>query len=99
MVGFMFQSNKKSKLTGKIERVCFQPIGTAYSTQVDVFDLSFKSCGLKIMKVPEGRAEKKNKPDRAMMRPDCVSACIDFGAKHVTYMERQMDEKQDETTE
>ena len=28
-----------------------------------------------------------NKPDRAKMRPDCVSACID----HVTYMERQMD--------
>ena len=25
------------------------------------------------------------------MRPDCVSACIDFGAKHVTYMEIQMD--------
>ena len=36
-----------------------------------------------------------NKPDRATMRPDCVSACID----HVTYMERQMDEQTSETTE
>ena len=32
---------------------------------------------------------KINKPDRATMRPDCVSAWID----HVTYMERQMDEQ------
>ena len=32
---------------------------------------------------------KLNKPDRATMRPGCVSACID----HVTYMERQMDEQ------
>ena len=38
--------------------------------------------------------KKKNKPDRATMRPDCVSACID----HVTYMERQMDEQMGETT-
>ena len=39
----------------------------------------------------------KNKPDRATMRPDCDSVCIE----HVTYMERQMDveEKTDETTE
>ena len=37
----------------------------------------------------------KNKPDRATMRPDCVSTCID----HVTYMERQMDEQTGETTE
>ena len=36
-----------------------------------------------------------NKPDRAKMRPDCVSACID----HVTYKERQMDEQTDETSE
>ena len=35
-----------------------------------------------------------NKPDRATMRPDCVSVCID----HVTYMERQMDEQTGETT-
>ena len=34
-----------------------------------------------------------NKPDRATMRPDYVSACID----HVTYMERQMDRQTDET--
>ena len=27
--------------------------------------------------------EEENKPDRATMRPGCVSACID----HVTYME------------
>ena len=30
---------------------------------------------------------------------DCVSACIEFGAKHVTYMERQMDKQTDEMTE
>ena len=35
--------------------------------------------------------QKGNKPDRATMRPDCVSACIDIGAKYVTYMEIQMD--------
>ena len=27
-----------------------------------------------------------------MMRPDSVFACIEFGAEHATYMERQMDE-------
>ena len=27
-------------------------------------------------------------PDRATMRPRCVSACIEFVAKHATYMER-----------
>ena len=32
-----------------------------------------------------------NKPDRAKMRPDCVSACIDH--------ERQMDEQTGETSE
>ena len=36
-----------------------------------------------------------NKPDQATMRPGWVSACID----HVTYMERQMDEQTDETSE
>ena len=36
-----------------------------------------------------------NKPDRATMRPDCVSACID----HVTYMERQMDRWTDRQTD
>ena len=44
-------------------------------------------------------SEYSNKPDRATMRPDCVSACIDFGDKHVTYLEGQMDEQTDETTE
>ena len=39
--------------------------------------------------------KNKNKPDRATMRPECVSACID----HVPYMERQMDEQMDQTTE
>ena len=34
-----------------------------------------------------------NKPDRATIRLDCVSACI----AHVTYMERQMDKQTDET--
>ena len=32
-----------------------------------------------------------------MMRPDSVFACIEFGAEHATYMERQMDEQADET--
>ena len=40
-------------------------------------------------------AKKKNKPDRATMRPDCVSACID----HVTYIERHTDEQTGVTTE
>ena len=39
--------------------------------------------------------ETFNKPDRAKMRPDCVSACID----HVTYTEKQMDDQTGETTE
>jgi len=38
---------------------------------------------------------ERNKPDRATMRPGCVSACID----HVTYMERQMDEQTGEMIE
>jgi len=41
------------------------------------------------------RRKARNKPDRATMRPDCVSVCI----VHVTYMERQMDEQTGETTE
>ena len=40
-----------------------------------------------------------NKPDRAMMRPDCASACIEFGAKHVACIEREMDEQTDETSD
>ena len=40
-----------------------------------------------------------NKPDRVTLRPDCVLACIEFGAKHVICMERQMDEQTDETIE
>ena len=39
------------------------------------------------------------KPDRAMMRPDFVFQCIDFGSKHVTYIERQMENQTDKTTE
>ena len=39
--------------------------------------------------------EYPNKPDRAKMRPDCVSACIDFGARHARYMEGQMDGRTD----
>ena len=35
----------------------------------------------------------RNKPDRATMRPDYVSFCIDYGDKHMTYMEGQMDEQ------
>ena len=35
-----------------------------------------------------GILSRKNKPDRAKMRPGRVSVCID----HVTYVERQMDE-------
>ena len=34
---------------------------------------------------------RKNKAGQATMRPDCVSACIDFSAKYVTYTEIQMD--------
>ena len=34
-----------------------------------------------------------NKPDPAMVRPDRVSACIEFGISHVIYMERQMDKQ------
>ena len=37
---------------------------------------------------------ENNKLDRATMRPNCVSGCIE----HVTYMERQMNEFTDETT-
>ena len=37
----------------------------------------------------------RNKPNWATMRPDCVFACIDFGDKHLTYMERQMDGRTD----
>ena len=32
----------------------------------------------------------ENKPDRAKMRPDCVLACIDYGDRHVRYMEGQI---------
>ena len=39
-------------------------------------------------------SRERNKPDRATMRPGCVSACID----DVTYMERQMDEQTCEMT-
>ena len=49
-------------------------------------------CLLQLEKSP--LASLINKPDRATMRPDCVSTCID----HVTYMERQMDEQTGETT-
>ena len=33
--------------------------------------------------------QKENKPDRATMRPDCLSVCIE----HMTYMERQIDKQ------
>ena len=39
--------------------------------------------------------KEDNKPDRAAMRLDCVSACNEFGAKYVTYKERQMDKQTD----
>ena len=29
----------------------------------------------------EEKEKRKNKPDQATIRPDCVSECIDFGAK------------------
>ena len=38
---------------------------------------------------------EENNPDRATMRPDSVSTCIE----HVTYKERQMDDLTDEMTE
>ena len=31
----------------------------------------------------EREKKKRNKPDKATMRPDCVFACIDFGARHI----------------
>ena len=37
----------------------------------------------------------RNKPDRATMRPDCVFLWFE----HITYIERQMDELTDESTE
>ena len=43
--------------------------------------------------------QRKNKLDRATMRPGCIAVCIEFGAKYVTYVHRQMDEKTDEVTE
>ena len=33
------------------------------------------------------------------MRLDCVCACIEFGAKQMTFVERQMDEQTDGTEE
>ena len=38
---------------------------------------------------------KRNKPNRATMRPDCDFACID----HVTCIERQIDNQMGKTTE
>ena len=40
---------------------------------------------------------KTSESGRATMHPYRVSACIEFGAKHLTHMERQMDEQTDET--
>ena len=37
----------------------------------------------------------RNKPDQATMRPDCVSACNKFCAKHVCYIGRLMDKQTD----
>ena len=42
------------------------------------------------------KKKKKDKPDRTKMPPDCVSACIDFGAGHV---EGQIDGETDDKTE
>ena len=39
-----------------------------------------------------------NKPDWAKMRPDCVSACIDFNGRYVRNMERKMDRITDKNT-
>ena len=39
-----------------------------------------------------------NKPDRATMRPGCVSACIDHATYVILCMERQMDEQTGEKT-
>ena len=36
-----------------------------------------------------------NKPDRAKMRPDCVLACIDYGDRHVSYIEGQIEGRTD----
>ena len=42
----------------------------------------------------EKKEKKKNKPELATMRPDCVSAYID----HVIHMDWQMDKQTDGTT-
>ena len=42
------------------------------------------------MEVFETAVSQVNKPDQVTMRPDCVLACIDFGGRHVRYMEGQI---------
>ena len=37
------------------------------------------------------KANENNKPEQANLNPDSVSACIDFGARHVRYMKGQID--------
>ena len=47
------------------------------------------------------RLMKKNKPDRAKMRPDCVLACIDFALAidlSDTWKDRKKDGPTDKTT-
>ena len=51
------------------------------------------------MKITDHRWLKLNKPDRATMRPDCVSACIDFGAKYLCDIYGDTDGQADEATE
>ena len=41
------------------------------------------------------KANENNKPKWANLRPDHVSACLDFGARHVRYMEGQIDGRTD----
>ena len=37
--------------------------------------------GVEKSKEDRSKERRRNKPDQATMRPDCVSACIDFGAR------------------
>ena len=41
------------------------------------------------------KATENNKPERVNLRPDHVSACLYFGARHVRYIEGQIDGRTD----
>ena len=51
--------------------------------------------GVKADEMGQKKANVNNKPERANLRPDHVSACLDFGARHVRYMKGQIDGRTD----